>query len=83
MTTTVTLDKKHYRAVTQKARKLGTTPEDYVQSLIDADELSMDELLAPVRKAFAESGVTEDELDQVVADARKAIWRRNHRRASK
>jgi hypothetical protein len=73
MSTTITLDDRHYKAVADKARELGTTPEHYVHSLIDAASLTFDEILAPVRDAFAKSGVTEDELDDVVSEARKAI----------
>lgn len=76
-TTTIILDDHHFRAAAQKARELGTTPERFIQSLIDAATLGFDELLAPVRDSFAASGVTEEQLDQAVADARKAFHSRS------
>jgi hypothetical protein len=72
-TTAIILDDHHFKAAADKARELGTTPERFIQSLIDAATLSFDELLAPVRDAFAASSVTEEQLDQAVNEARKAI----------
>lgn len=72
-TTTIVLDDRHFQAVAQKARELGTTPEEFIQSLIDAATMSFDELLAPVRDSFADSGVSEDQLDQAITDARIAF----------
>jgi hypothetical protein len=83
MTSTITLDKRHFRAAALKARQLGKTPESYIESLIDAADVTFDELLDPVRKAFAKSGTTEDELDDVVNEARKAIYARSRRKSRK
>ena len=69
----VTLDEKHFRAAQEKARALGTTPDEYVRRLIDtADalaDLSLDDLLAPVREGFAH--LTDDQLDALFADAER------------
>ncbi|MDB5302095.1 MAG: hypothetical protein JWO87_3758 [Phycisphaerales bacterium] len=81
MDTTVTLDDQHFKVATEKARELGTTPERYICSLIDAATLTFDEILAPVREEFRKSGVTEEELDDAVTEARNAI-RRQARRSS-
>jgi hypothetical protein len=62
---------------------LGKTPGRYIESLIDADMLSFDEILAPVRESFAKSGATEDELDEAVNEARKAIHARSRRKSRK
>ncbi|MFI5380445.1 MAG: hypothetical protein ACHRHE_14195 [Tepidisphaerales bacterium] len=83
MSTTVMLDKRHFQAATQKARELGKTPQRYIESLIDAANLTFDEILSPVRKGFAASGVTEEQLDEAVAQARKAIHARSGRKSSK
>jgi hypothetical protein len=80
---TITLDRQHFKAAADKARELGTTPETFIESLIDAATLTFDEVLSPVRKAFAASGVTEDELDQAVTRARKAIHAKNRRKSRK
>jgi hypothetical protein len=73
MDTTVTLDERHYKAALAKARELGKTPGGYIESLIDAATSSFDEILAPVREGFSRSGVSEEELDEAVAKARKEI----------
>ena len=83
MSTTLTLDKRHFQVVAQKARELGKTPQTYIQSLIDAVTLALDEILSPVRQGFAASGVTEDQLDEAVAQARKAIHAQSRRKSSK
>jgi hypothetical protein len=83
MSTTITLDKRHFKAASDKARALGTTPETFVESLIDAATLTFDEVLAPVRKSFAKSAVTESELDVVVSQARKNIHRRSRGKSRK
>lgn len=83
MGTTITLDKRHYKAAADKAREEGKTPEMFIESLIDAATLSFDEVLAPIRKGFAKSGVTEDELDKAVTEARKAIHARTRRKSRK
>jgi DNA-binding protein H-NS len=83
MGTTVALDKRHFKAAAEKARELGKTPETFIESLIDAASLTFDEVLAPVRKGFAASGISEEELDEVVAKARKAIHARSRRKTRK
>jgi hypothetical protein len=35
---------------------------------------SLDEILAPVRKNFADSGMTEEELDELIENERQAMW---------
>ncbi|MGA2231271.1 MAG: hypothetical protein ABSH22_10265 [Tepidisphaeraceae bacterium] len=81
MGTTVTLDKRHFQAAAEKARELGKTPVRYIESLIDADALSFDEILAPVRESFAKGGATEGELDEAVSEARKAIHAKSRRKS--
>lgn len=83
MGTTVTLDKRHFQAAAEKARELGKTPVGYIESLIDADMLTFDEILAPVRESFAKGGATEDELDAAVNEARKAIHAQPRRKSRK
>jgi hypothetical protein len=83
MGTTITLDKRHYTAAAEKAREMGKTPETYIESLIDADTFTFDEVLAPVRESFAKGGATEQELDDAVNEARKAIHARSRRKSRK
>jgi hypothetical protein len=71
MGTTITIGKRHFAAASQKARELGMSPERYIESLIDADTMTFDEILGPVRESFAKGGATEEELDEAVNEARK------------
>jgi hypothetical protein len=75
-TTTIVLDDRRFKAATKRAEELGTTPEDFINSLIDAATLTFDEILSPVREAFAASGSTENDLDDAVAEARGALRKR-------
>ena len=57
--------------------------QEYLQSLIERDLLankSFDQILKPVRAGFKSSGVTEDDLDALVSQARKAIHAKKHRK---
>jgi hypothetical protein len=71
----VILDDKHFQVVQDKARELGTTTDEFVSRLIDAEqalaELSFDQLLAPVRKGF--DHLTDAELDTLFAGAKRRI----------
>jgi len=79
LNTTVTLDKRHFKAAARRAQEVGTTPRQYIHSLIDAANLTFDEILRPVREGFRKSGVTEVELDKAVSEARKAIRAKSRR----
>jgi len=70
MDTSIKLDERHFKMVTEKSRELGMTPRAYVQSLIDADVKTLDELLAPVRDAVKESGMTEEGLTELLEKAK-------------
>jgi len=83
MDTTITLDERHFKTASKKARALGTTPKQYVQSLIDAASRTFDEILEPVRRDFQRSGMSEDDFDHLVSDARKAIAAKPRRKKRK
>ena len=60
------------KAVVRRAKKEGKTPSEFVRSLIERELLaatSFDEILKPIRSGFKEAGVTEAELDTLVAKA--------------
>jgi len=62
------------RAAERKVRKQGQSPPEYLRSLVERDLLAdqtFDELLAPVRKDFARAGVSEADVDQLVARGAK------------
>jgi hypothetical protein len=79
--TTISLDKPHFKVVLEKARLPGKTPGEYLQTLIDAANTTFNEILAPVRYGFRKSGMTEEQLDNVVIGARKSIHRRSRRKS--
>jgi hypothetical protein len=70
-----------------QAKAAGMTADAYAGMLLEdaialrqeARTTSFDALLAPVRRQFRESGMTEAELDSLVDAARK----RHHRRTSR
>jgi hypothetical protein len=70
MDTAVILDEPHFKLVAAKARALGKTPEQYIQSLIDADSRTFDEILEPVRKGF--ESMSDDDVDGLSDRAKKA-----------
>jgi SOS-response transcriptional repressor LexA len=58
-------------------KRNGQSAEDYLRVLIETEILSQktfSEILAPIRKDFRESGMTEDELDSLIQNGREALW---------
>ena len=57
----------------------------YIHQLIDRDiqAESLDAILAPVRRDFEESGMTDEDLAALVEEVREDIWREKHGRPSK
>ena len=80
------LSSRDLSAIRVKSRKLGLTVAQYLKQLIEDDlaldqeaqTKSLDELAAPFRKAFA--GVDEEQLDQLVARARRQTKRARAKR---
>ena len=75
------------RAAARRAEREGKTPSEYLRTLVEKDLLaaggSFDQVLAPMRRAFARSGISEERLDQLVTKARvelKGSARRKGRR---
>lgn len=69
------------KALSERAREKGKTPEVYVRELIEADLLASHpfaEILAPIREDFRKSAMTEDEFDGVIDEERQAIWEEKH-----
>jgi len=79
------------RRLREKARHSGQTLEAYLQQLVARHALSdaeppspapksFDEILAPVREGFAETGMTEGELAELFEEAREEAWQERQRR---
>jgi len=65
-------------AVENRAKEIGTTTEKYVKYLIEEDlasTLSMRVLFAPVREQIRKSEISEDELDELLEEAREEVYR--------
>ncbi len=63
------------------ARQKGKSAADLVRELIEVEILStksFDEVLAPIRQGFVESGLDEGELDALFEEAREDAFRERH-----
>src|SRR5438046_923878 len=70
------------KALDRKAKHSGQTTAQYVRGFIERVLLSdqtFDEILRPIREDFRKSGITEDELDQIVDRARSAAYRKRRK----
>ncbi|MBA2619570.1 MAG: hypothetical protein H0U87_00040 [Acidobacteria bacterium] len=85
-TTTLTI---HVRENTkmileEKAKNNGKDFTEYVEDLLEKDASrpkTLDEILAPLRRNFAESGMTEEDLDELIESERQAMWEEKHGKA--
>jgi hypothetical protein len=77
MTITIELSPEKERRLHELAARKGQDVETYAQGLIDRGidaATSLEEILAPVRKQFEESRMTDEELTKLVQEAREDIW---------
>ena len=61
----------------RKARDNGFEANVYLEKMIEKDiehSKTLDEILAPLRKEFDESGMTEDELDEFIEEIREEVY---------
>jgi len=75
----IEIERSLLEAVEKKARHEGRTAQEYVRRLIERDLLAdkaFDEILKPVREDFRKSGITPEQLDEVVERARDATRRK-------
>jgi hypothetical protein len=69
------LPSKAEQALEDRARQQGVGVAEYVLGIVERvlrRRRTFDEILAPVRRDVAKSGMSESELDQLLADARDA-----------
>ncbi len=85
MTITIDLPSEVETKIKTQASNNGVKVEDYVKTLIKEasdrreqieknSEKSFDEILAPVRKGFRESGMSEDEILEFFEEVREEVW---------
>ena len=61
------------KSLGERAKEVGTTTPDYVRYLIEKDissPISLRVLYAPVREQIKTSGISEDDLDTLLEEAR-------------
>ena len=61
----------------ETSRRRGKQPADFIADLLEVERLasqSFDEIAAPVRADFVASGMTEEEFDDLIEQARQANW---------
>ena len=68
------------QGVSDRAKAVGTTAEEYVRYLIEEDlssSLNLRVLFAPVREQIKESGTSENELTELLQEAREEVFQKN------
>ena len=85
MTITISLSPEQEKRLVERAAQAGQEVAAYVHQLIDHDIQveSLDAILAPVRRNFEQSGMTDEDLAALVEEVREDIWREKHGRPSK
>jgi hypothetical protein len=81
MTLTIELSEPVKRQLAERAAKAGKSPESYVAEMVEREmshEKTLDEILAPFRLSVAESGMTDEELNEFFQDVREEVWQEKH-----
>jgi len=63
-------------AIAEAAKRQGTTPEAAALELLETAVLAQrpfEEIVEPIAKSFDESGMTEEDLDDLAAQATQAV----------
>ncbi len=76
MEITITVPEEVKHVIERRAAASGQDVKAFVEGIIKDRALrpTLDEILAPVRQEFVESGITEDELDELIKTERRAMW---------
>jgi hypothetical protein len=94
MTVTITLTAETEEKLRQRAAESGQTLEEFLQQLVEREARgsngtpeaapptarTLDDILAPVRKGFEDSGLTEEELTGLFEEAREEAWQERQRK---
>ncbi len=86
MTLTITLKPETEAKLKNRAVELGYEIDDFVENLIEKElnkQKTLDEIFAPVRQEFKEQGMTEDELDDLIYQARREVYAEKKARENK
>jgi len=73
---TISLPSEVETALLEKASANGKNIQNYIEDLLRKQALhpTLDELLAPVRQDFEESGMSEENLNDFFDDLRDKVW---------
>jgi plasmid stability protein len=87
MTLTIELPEQVEKRLAEQAARDGKSTEKLASELIEramapAREKSFAEIAAPFAQEFAESGMSEEELDALVEKTRQEIWEEKHGKKS-
>lgn len=76
MTVVLELEPEVEEALQKKAIADGKDVQNYIEDSLRklALQPSLDEILAPIRKNFEESGMSEEDLDDLIESERQAMW---------
>lgn len=85
MIITIDLPSEVESKIKTQASNNGLKVEEYIKSLIEEEterrelkrgnsEETFDEILAPIRKGFEESGMSEEELLEFFEEVREEVW---------
>ncbi|CAN5440885.1 hypothetical protein BH20ACI1_BH20ACI1_28390 [soil metagenome] len=71
----ISVQPKTASILAQKAAAKNQDIKEFIESIVETQAVkpSLDEILAPMRQDFAESGMTEDELDELIKNERRAM----------
>ncbi len=74
-TVTISLPKEVGNVLEKRAEDSGQDFETYIKNIVEtqAKKMTLDETLAPIRQAVEESGLNEDELDNIFQQARREV----------
>jgi len=84
MEITISVPKEVENVLAQKAAAEGKDLKSFVEGMITNQAMrpKLDEILASVRVDFTASGMTEDELDDLIESERQAMWEENNGKRS-
>jgi hypothetical protein len=85
MTVIIHLPPEMETRLLERARAKGQDVSGFVHQLLEKEletPQTVDEALAPFRKQVAESGMTDDELDNFFQEIREEVWQEKHGKAS-
>jgi hypothetical protein len=69
-------------AIAEAAKRQGTTPEAAALELLEAAVLAQrpfEEIVEPIARSFDESGMSEEELDELVTQTKQAVRKERRR----